>query len=532
MIESFTKTRETMNFEIDHRLEKVRINARYFFVLLFILAGLSSYAGNSPVAVYGSLFGLGLIVALNSFISHRLLKQGRLTLSIIVITIVIDILIPFFMKIAFSFDPTLGMGYAIKEPGSYIVYYFFLIIHALRYNRSLIIFSGFIAFTSYLSLIAYSVLYGGLTFVRSIEGFTDLRYLRTANEIPKILLLLGFVYYLQVMARFSSKNIQQLKQARINADKNLEQMKNIFNTVKSSSSELVNDSQLLKDTAHYIYSILESFHGLMNEINVLTQDATDNLHHIKTSSSFQYDKVKTNFNKITEIAGLMEHINSDSSKQHINAKEALKLAELNERNIQDSLNAIAEMKLNSDKIEEISGAISEIADKTNLLSLNAAIESARAGEHGKGFAVVAEEISKLAAMSIDSSKEISVIIRGTVTNIDHTSRTIENLAQFLHKIGSFVKDNSHFMKELNEKTYHEYNESRDLYDSTSEVDQAAKDVIQKAESQIKFVSNIDNWMENFSTMCDKVTANINRIREISVRLDEQSATMNSIIQKD
>ncbi|HRX17072.1 MAG TPA: methyl-accepting chemotaxis protein [Spirochaetota bacterium] len=521
-----------MSFELDQKLEKVIIKARFFFVLLFVLAGTSSLTGGSPIAVWGSLYFLGAIAAFNSIVSSILLKQNRLTLSIIIITMIIDTLIPFFMKIAFSLDPELGLGYGLKEPGSYIVYYFFLIIHALRYNRSLIILSGFIAFTSYLGIVIYSVTLGGLSFVRSIEGFTDLKLLRTANELPKILLLIGFVYYLQIMARFSSNNIKELKLSRINADETLVKMKKLFGTVQTSSEELVSDSQLLKESAHYIYTILESFHGLMNEINVLTQDATDNLHHIKSSSSFQYDKVKANFKKITEIAELMEHINNDSSVHHINAKEALKLAELNERNIQDSLNAINEMKLNSDKIEEISGTISEIADKTNLLSLNAAIESARAGEHGKGFAVVAEEISKLAAMSIDSSKEISLIIKGTVTNIDHTSATIENLAQFLHKIGSFVRDNSKFMKELNEKTYHEYNESKDLFDSTAAVDQAAKDVIEKAEEQIKFVNNIDNWMENFSSMCDKVTSNISHIREISAKLDNQSVTLNSLVKTD
>ena len=138
-----------MNFELDQKLEKVIIKARFFFVLLFILAGTSSLTGGSPVAVWGSLYVLGAVAAFNSMISSIYLKQNRLTLSIIIITIIIDTLIPFFMKIAFSMDPELGLGYGIKEPGSYIVYYFFLIIHALRYNRPLIIFSGFIAFTSY-----------------------------------------------------------------------------------------------------------------------------------------------------------------------------------------------------------------------------------------------------------------------------------------------------------------------------------------------------------------------------------------------
>lgn len=292
---------------------------------------------------------------------------------------------------------------------------------------------------------------------------------------------------------------------------------------------------------------------VLAEANDIIDQLSFGLQQVALGAKDQSETVNTTTQVINGMVTSVQEVAAnarvilESSKQTAEAaykgEEAVKtsVSGMNQIKVKvfDSADSIGELGKRSQQIGEIIQVINEIAEQTNLLALNAAIEAARAGEHGKGFAVVADEVRKLAERSSRATREIADLInniqggtRVAVDSMKEAAREVETGSSLTYAAGEALKEIietvNHTLSQVDKicNTLEVIaNSSKEVLTAISDVEMTSSDNSDAMQEIAAGSSYIINSIKEVATMAE---ASASAAQEVSAATEQMTASVEEI----
>jgi len=197
----------------------------------------------------------------------------------------------------------------------------------------------------------------------------------------------------------------------------------------------------VEEISNNLFGVAEEVESASNELSSSSQSLAEG--NLEQAAAIQ--ETASTLEESTSMVGQ----NTDNTKMASTlAKQAKELAKKGSSEMSEMMESMTELKNSSDQIAKIIKVIDEIAFQTNILSLNAAVEAARAGDVGKGFAVVAEEVRNLAQRSAEAARDTALIIEGNISLSEKGVKAATQTNEALKEINIQVQKVSEIIDEV------------------------------------------------------------------------------------
>jgi len=285
-------------------------------------------------------------------------------------------------------------------------------------------------------------------------------------------------------------------------------------------------SDEITDLAHNMNLFIQKMHGAISVVSKATNKLATSTIELSSTADTVVRAAEGQESHAMQSASAVEEMTMTAGEVARHSEEAVRIAQETAETarggqevmsqtvsgmqqvseaVGQAANIITTLGKSSDQIGEIVRVIEDIADQTNLLALNAAIEAARAGEQGRGFAVVADEVRKLAERTTKATKEIGDMIRQIQ---QYTKTAVASMDQGTHQVGQGV--------ELANKTGEALSKIHSMINSTVEmIEEIAKSAEQQSTATKQIAGDLDAMTQNTRQTSSGIAESAQACHELS-----------------
>ena len=275
-----------------------------------------------------------------------------------------------------------------------------------------------------------------------------------------------------------------------------------------SSGYTINDSSISTASAtNEINANIESISKEFEQINESVERAVYAIDEINSqvktlvdNNSSQTKAIDESTTAISTMAETLISIRKNAEERAANAEEMRSLVADGDSKVNATNGILEEVMGMLDEIGEVITIIDQVTEQTNLLSMNAAIESAHAGEAGKGFAVVAEEIRSLAENTATNAQKINEAVTNVITKVTEANKSSHDASE------SFSKIAKHSVAVIDS--------FREITTGIENIDNQTKEITYKTDITASAADKINEYCSNLSAQQEAISSEINSISNL------------------
>jgi len=317
----------------------------------------------------------------------------------------------------------------------------------------------------------------------------------------------------------------ELGQSALEFNRFVEKLKNVIRVILEIAKNLNSSTENIQGAISSLMHNLNKQTDLENEANLQSRKVNESVEMLGINADIQSKAFILLSNRLRELSQSI----SELTKESEHARELLNAVAGNISEGKNSLEAAKNIMENigksSEELTGIASLINDISDQINLLSLNASIESARAGDAGRGFAVVAEEISKLADKTALNVKDIDRIIKSNSLLINEGTQKVTFMVELFTKIIYDVDHISNMLDDFFTKMKEQSLQDRDVTDETESMKDIMKQIKDLMEEHKKSVEVIASSIQSINQISQDNSYSVESIQEAAEAISSQASIL-------